>query len=287
MADTSELPPLLETPLHGIEAPLPSDPTESAPKKPATPPLPSQQAPTEEFGSSKPLNKVSLTPSEFGSGVGKLFSGLFLLFLIVSSNFVGELFSCDLQNMLRTTRSLKHLFGFAMLFYFVNLTSSTLPWSKGLLAGFSAALYALFVLSSRTTADVQMVTFMFLFAIFIVQMVKADQIAKLQTEPSQEKQKEIQDRYQRINLVTYVLSIIVVAIVIIGHIMFAIRSTKTYAELWSISTCDDGKQKLPNSAVAQPVLDAQSDQTGVLGRNNYDAEALSWFDNGSDMTNSS
>jgi len=50
---------------------------------------------------------------------------IFIFFLIISSNYLGELFPCRIQKLLSSNMLFKHLFGFFTLSFFVVLTDKT------------------------------------------------------------------------------------------------------------------------------------------------------------------
>ena len=95
-------------------------PEESSFEEDSLPPLgpptedeaPGDEAPADEadeapadIPNENPKRKIRISSGEFGKRIGPLFGGLFVLYLIVSGNFVGELFSCELQKMLSNTRA--------------------------------------------------------------------------------------------------------------------------------------------------------------------------------------
>ena len=48
---------------------------------------------------------------------------IFIFFLIISANFLAELFPCRLQYILRNNMVIKHLFGLFSMIFFVVLSS--------------------------------------------------------------------------------------------------------------------------------------------------------------------
>ena len=50
---------------------------------------------------------------------------IFVLFLIIAANYIGELFPCRIQNLLNSNIYLKHVIAFLTLLFFVVITDST------------------------------------------------------------------------------------------------------------------------------------------------------------------
>ena len=47
-----------------------------------------------------------------------MFKHIFILYLVISGNFIGNRFSCKLQKLLQNNMFFKHLIGFMLLFFF-------------------------------------------------------------------------------------------------------------------------------------------------------------------------
>ena len=192
---------------------------EGEPELPPLPPPPIQ-------------SKYRLTRSEFTSKIGSLFSGLFVLYLIVSGNFVGELFSCDLQQIMTENYLVKHLLGFATLFFFVNMVSSDIHWPKPIIAGISLAMYLLFIISNRSSATTQLINIGLLFAIFVMHMVATDM-----------KDDEDQEMKKRITTAQWAVAIGIVVLTLYGHILYIgkkrieFRGQFSYFKLFKGTVC--------------------------------------------------
>ena len=73
---------------------------------------------------------------------------IFIFILIISANFLAEIFPCRLQDALRNNMYLKHLFGLFTMIFFVVLTSNL--ENKNYLYIRSIILYIIFILITRT-----------------------------------------------------------------------------------------------------------------------------------------
>lgn len=76
---------------------------------------------------------------------------LFVLYLIIAGNYLGELFGCKTQKMFQENMYFKHIIGFMTLYFFVLFTSAE-EQKRGLVDNLkmSLVLYACFVLTTRT-----------------------------------------------------------------------------------------------------------------------------------------
>lgn len=82
---------------------------------------------------------------------------LFVFFLIISANYLGELFPCKIQNALSQNIYAKHFFGFLTLVFFVVLVDPIQSFSLLGTLGTGVILYGIFLLLINTN-----VTFFFL-----------------------------------------------------------------------------------------------------------------------------
>ena len=89
---------------------------------------------------------------------------LFLLYLIIAGNYLGNLFSCQIQHILNTNLYAKHLIGLATLIFFVFLAdpnAESRPFKQQMIA--IAVLYTWFILSTKTDAPVMVSIWVLLF----------------------------------------------------------------------------------------------------------------------------
>ena len=74
--------------------------------------------------------------------------GLFILYLMVSSNYLGNLFGCRIQNELNTNMWLKHILGFLTMYFFVSLVDTS-KYSPQLKLFFALLTYLAFMMSTK------------------------------------------------------------------------------------------------------------------------------------------
>lgn len=260
----------------------------------------------------RPLNGLEkIGPKEFGRRLGPLFGGLFLLYLLISANFVGELFSCQLQRIFRQNNWAKHMLGLATLFLVINVVAgNAIPWSKGLLFGVTVAMYLLFVLSNRTTAHTQLFILVALAIIYALEMVRDEQANIIRHDPNEETKEVAVQKRERVLIASYTLSALILLAILIGHVVYVGRQKMqvgadfSYTKMFGISECskmnldnyDDfaafkaffqpaSTFSRTNSAANRSRAASMTPQapTAESPRPHF-ADAVSWFDNGSNMS---
>ena len=79
---------------------------------------------------------------------------IFIFFLIISANFLAELFPCRLQYILRNNMVIKHLFGLFTMIFFVVLSSGIKNKNilKIMLTAF--VLYIIFILITKCNINI-------------------------------------------------------------------------------------------------------------------------------------
>ncbi len=76
-------------------------------------------------------------------------ASLFILYLIISSNFLAPLFSCKVQTFIQSSMLVRNVLGFLTMTFFVVLANQKDPLPIVKLFGLSAGLYTWFFLSTR------------------------------------------------------------------------------------------------------------------------------------------
>lgn len=93
---------------------------------------------------------------------------IFIFFLIVSSNYLGELFPCKIQKLLTDNVLLKHLFGFLTLLFFVVLVDEENINNLGDVFVQSAMMYSLFILLINTNIKFFVTSILCLSVIYVI-----------------------------------------------------------------------------------------------------------------------
>ena len=157
----------------------------------------------------------------------KLFS-IFIFILIISANFLAEIFPCRLQNVLRSNMIIKHIFGFFTLVFFVGLSSSDENKNLYITIKDAFLLYILFILISKCNISLFYIIMIFLGITYIINILKDEENEKIKKDNNDKlDEKEINNRLRehnnKINIynnITYILYILIIVLIIIGVLIY-------------------------------------------------------------------
>ena len=120
--------------------------------------------------------------SKKGSSIISRFAFLFLIYAIITSGYVTETLSCQMQHFLTTTKHGRHIFGIAMVFAFIMLEGgwsmdkdqddlADNDWSSGNVLHtmvIAAILYVVFMISSKSRLVPNLIFMGLVFLIYCV-----------------------------------------------------------------------------------------------------------------------
>jgi hypothetical protein len=122
---------------------------------------------------------------------GRSAMAIFIFLLIVSGNYLGNLFPCRIQDALEHNIWLKHFLGFFTLLFFVLLTlpndEGVPPPGVGSLLSSSGLLYVFFLILSNTPAWIWLVVFILSSIIYLLELNKTHLKAINKKEDDDEK----------------------------------------------------------------------------------------------------
>jgi hypothetical protein len=97
---------------------------------------------------------------------------LFILYLVISSNFLANLFGCKIQKAFNENIYIKHLLGFFTLYLFISLVESSSIIGTGLIdkLKFAAIIYIWFILTTRMNIKFWIPFILMLTTIYILQL---------------------------------------------------------------------------------------------------------------------
>lgn len=129
---------------------------------------------------------------------------IFVLYLIISGNFLANFFGCRTQEAFSTNMWLKHLLGFMTLYFFVVLvdSKSKLSDSPTQQFGFSILFYLLFLLTTRMDYKWWLAMILGLAIVYTMQVYK-------EHEKTEEELRQQINQYQ-----TYIVYVLVVVLVV-------------------------------------------------------------------------
>jgi hypothetical protein len=99
---------------------------------------------------------------------------LFVLYLVISSNFLAGLFGCKIQDAFNKNIILKHVLGFLTLYFFVTLTETSEYFPSQLSKRFLFAIliYIWFMITTKMKAEFWVVTILMLGLVYVLQLQK-------------------------------------------------------------------------------------------------------------------
>jgi hypothetical protein len=176
------------------------------------------------------------------------YNTLFIIYLLISCNFLANLFSCNLQQLLSDNMYVKHIFGFfTMLFCIVYVDSNIIKESKYIEGFFYAIIfYIWFWLTTKTHLYTTIIILLLLLIVYILQIhinVRNQKLEKKQTELDQNKTKLNQEQknidqeqiklnksIDKIKLSQYIIIGFAFAITIFGFIHYYSKKRGEYGE---------------------------------------------------------
>lgn len=143
---------------------------------------------------------------------------IFIFILLISANFLAELFPCRFQNMLRSNIILKHIFGLFTMIVFVVLSSGIKYENIFKSIKISLLLYFLFILITKCQIYVFLIILVFLGITYIINILKQEEIEGSKKEPTEEDSEKV--RYSIYDDIIYVLYSLIFFCIIFGVMMY-------------------------------------------------------------------
>lgn len=160
-------------------------------------------------------------------------NALFVFVLIISGNYLADLFPCHIQNLMKNNIYMKHLFGFMILYFLTILTFPELKSIKGIISAFS--LYVLFLFSAKINYIAWAFVMIIYAFIYLLNIIVFD-LTKKKNKCKKNKKKENEYHKKIINLkrIMSVLIILNSIIIISGFLIRINRHKKYYKNNFSI-----------------------------------------------------
>jgi hypothetical protein len=143
---------------------------------------------------------------------------IFTFILIISANFLAEIFPCRLQYVLRNNMFIKHVFGLFTMIFFVVLSSEIKNKNIFNIFNSSFLLYILFILITKCQIYAFYIILLFLGITYIIQILKQKEIESSKKEPNEKESNK--EGYSIYDNIIYVLYILIIIFVILGVIMY-------------------------------------------------------------------
>ena len=226
--------------------------------------------------------KTRITPREFGEKVGPLLSGMFILYLIVAGNYVGELFNCGLQDMLQNNYAVKHMLGFMTMYFFVTMLSPNINWHQGIVAGMTMVMYLIFVISNRTNPKVQIAALVMLFAVYILQVIRDQREQHIVNETDADVHADMVETNERIVKAQWGLAGAVVGLIIIGFVVYTGKKRLEFGREFSYVNLFKGTMCRKQDARPYAIMESVAAFFGFDGTSNDNGHLYDRYDHNDD-----
>lgn len=180
-------------------------------------------------------------------------SAIFIFTLIISGNYIGELFPCKIQRILTNNMLIKHFFGFITLFFFGVLAVPELNNVRGLLS--SIVLYLIFLINANTNYKIWIGVVILYAFLYLINIIKKGYIEKIETESKENAVLPtlLKDK-QMIRLITifeWIAIVLIIVSTMFGFIIYVGEKKIEYGKKFNWFTFLSGK---PNCRHQSPDL---------------------------------
>ena len=164
---------------------------------------------------------------------------IFIFVLIVSANFLAEIFPCRLQYLLRNNMFIKHVFGLFTMIFFVVLSSEGKNKNIFNIVNSSFLLYVLFILITKCQIYAFYIILLLLGITYIIHIVKQEENESSKKESNEKDNNK--ERHSIYDNITYVLYILIIIFTILGLIMYMGEKKIEYKKKFDYITFFIGK----------------------------------------------
>lgn len=149
---------------------------------------------------------------------------LFILYLIISGNYIGELLGCRLQETFSEIAYVKHIIAFLSLYYFVNLTTSEdLDPVKVLIK--SAAMYSVFIISRNVSFGY---TLIYLLCMIVIKFLEDYKTFHYKSVTEEEDNKNL----EKIENIQQLLTGVIYLVIFVGFLRYTLEHRRNIKK-WS------------------------------------------------------
>lgn len=174
------------------------------------------------------------------------FSAIFIFTLIISGNFLAQLFPCKIQEALHNNIYIKHFFGFLTLFFFGIVAIPSLANISGMIS--SLILYLVFLINAKTKYQFWIAVFMLYAVIYLLHIVKKEYDAYIINENTSEYDKEKYEYRNKLIGVTQNVSIgFIILLTIVGFLVYMGEKKIEYSKNFNYHTFFLGKPSCRDS----------------------------------------
>lgn len=149
---------------------------------------------------------------------------VFVMYLIISNNYLAQSFSCQTQHMLNKSMFVKHIVGYMTLLFFVVLSGGNNSASTNLL--YSLLIYIVFWFSTRISFEYFVVFIILTALLYIIHLFQNEN-----DDPTN----------MRLKITKDILQVSIFVVLIIGFIFYYIEKKLEYKKKFSITKFILGK----------------------------------------------
>ena len=172
-----------------------------------------------------------------------LFS-IFVFILIISANFLAEIFPCGLQYVLRNNMIIKHTFGLFTMIFFVVLSHKNKNKNIYDIIKNSLGLYLFFIILSRCEIHIFFIVLIFLGITYIINILKHDIMnQKINKKGDKKRQDENNKKLMIYNNMTFILYILIILSTFLGLLIYMGEKKIEYKKKFNYFTFFIGKHK--------------------------------------------
>ena len=185
------------------------------------------------------------------------YNSLFIIYLLISCNFLAQLFSCELQNILANNMFVKHFFGFTTMLFCIIFVDSTIQKEGKYAEGVAYAIifYLWFWVTTKTNLYVTLIIIILFLIIYVLQIHK-------NTLDQEEKVNEISNYQQIIALIAFIITII-------GFIHYYLLKSDEFKDNWNTYDFLIGTTVCKNNSSLKTIL------PGIISNSNSNSSSNS------------
>jgi len=172
---------------------------------------------------------------------------IFIFFLIVSANFLAQLFPCRLQYVLVSNMFVKHLFGLFTMIFFVVLSSGIKNKNILNILKNASILYFIFMLITKCQIYLFFIIILLLATTYIINIIKEDEIESNKKELNED---NIYDK------ITFILYILIIIFIILGVLLYMGEKKLEYKKDFNYITFFIGKTVCKGESPSRNMLEA-------------------------------
>ena len=165
----------------------------------------------------------------------KILKSLFLLFLVMSGGFIGDIFNCPLKNLLTNNIYIKHIIFIALIYFTIDFTDEDNVHPIKIFK-LSVELWIFYIMIIRMNIYFSIIVFILLFLLYIIdeyyEYIVQEEL-KLHIEKIDDKKKKkekhlkiLQEKHNYLKKINESLEYIIIITVLIGFILYFIKQYK-------------------------------------------------------------